>query len=125
MRGEPIVLSPEDAYQCFLHTEMDILVLGDCLLVKEDQTAVDEVFEFADEEEEAAGQVADNELLQTFYDQEVVPVADQIRARDVQLLTIDNDEHDPTWYTSVSEDEELCEIDEDLDRQSTRLNSSH
>ena len=113
VRGEPIVLSPEDAYQCFLHTEMDILILGDCLLVKEDQTAMDEVFEFADEEE-AAGQVADNELLQTFYDQEVVPVADQIRARDVQLLTIDNDENDPTWYTSVSEDEELCEIDEDL-----------
>ena len=28
VRGEPIVCSPEDAYRCFVHTEMDYLVLG-------------------------------------------------------------------------------------------------
>ncbi|HOK77250.1 MAG TPA: carbamoyltransferase [Verrucomicrobiota bacterium] len=35
IRGEPIVCSPEDAYRCFLATDMDALVLEDFLLLKE------------------------------------------------------------------------------------------
>jgi carbamoyltransferase len=35
IRGEPIVCTPEDAYRCFLATDMDALVLEDCLLLKE------------------------------------------------------------------------------------------
>jgi carbamoyltransferase len=34
VRGEPIVCTPEDAVRCFLATEMDALVLEDCLLYK-------------------------------------------------------------------------------------------
>jgi len=34
VRGEPIVCTPEDAYRCFLATEMDALVLGDFVLLK-------------------------------------------------------------------------------------------
>ncbi|WP_447602492.1 carbamoyltransferase family protein [Nitrospira sp. Nam80] len=37
VRGEPIVCTPEDAYRCFMRTEMDILVLENCLLYKADQ----------------------------------------------------------------------------------------
>lgn len=37
VRGEPIVCSPEDAYLCFMRTEMDILVLEDIMLYKEEQ----------------------------------------------------------------------------------------
>jgi carbamoyltransferase len=37
VRGEPIVASPEDAYRCFMRTEMDLLVLENCILRKEDQ----------------------------------------------------------------------------------------
>jgi carbamoyltransferase len=37
VRGEPIVCTPEDAYACFMRTEMDALVLGDFLLVKDGQ----------------------------------------------------------------------------------------
>jgi carbamoyltransferase len=37
VRGEPIVCTPEDAYRCFMRTEMDALVLGNCLLRKETQ----------------------------------------------------------------------------------------
>ncbi|HVQ41977.1 MAG TPA: carbamoyltransferase [Vicinamibacterales bacterium] len=36
VRGEPIVCTPEDAYRCFLGTEMDVLVLEDAILLKED-----------------------------------------------------------------------------------------
>ena len=37
VRGEPIVCSPEDAFRCFMGTEIDMLVVGDCVLRKEDQ----------------------------------------------------------------------------------------
>jgi carbamoyltransferase len=40
VRGEPIVCTPEDAYRCFLRTEMDFLVLGNYVLDKKDQPAV-------------------------------------------------------------------------------------
>lgn len=37
VRGEPIVMSPHDAYRCFMRTEMDYLVLGNFLLDKKEQ----------------------------------------------------------------------------------------
>ena len=37
VRDEPIVCSPDDAINCFLKTEMDGLVLGDFLVLKEEQ----------------------------------------------------------------------------------------
>jgi carbamoyltransferase len=37
VRGEPIVCTPEDAYRCFMRTNMDALVLGDFLLQKVEQ----------------------------------------------------------------------------------------
>jgi len=37
VRGEPIVCTPEDAYRCFMRTEMDGLVLGSYVLSKKDQ----------------------------------------------------------------------------------------
>ena len=37
VRGEPIVCSPKDAYACFMRTEMDLLALGEFLLLKEAQ----------------------------------------------------------------------------------------
>jgi len=35
VRGEPIVCDPDDAYRCFMATEMDVLVLEDLVLLKE------------------------------------------------------------------------------------------
>jgi len=40
VRGEPIVCSPEDAYRCFMRTQMDYLALGDFLLDKKKQKAI-------------------------------------------------------------------------------------
>jgi carbamoyltransferase len=40
VRGEPIVCTPEDAYRCFMRTEMDVLVLENCLVFKEHQKPV-------------------------------------------------------------------------------------
>lgn len=37
VRGEPIVCTPSDAFNCFMGTEMDLLAVGNCVLVKKDQ----------------------------------------------------------------------------------------
>src|SRR5262249_15663315 len=40
IRGEPIVCTPQDAYHCFMGTNMDALVLENVLLLKDEQRAV-------------------------------------------------------------------------------------
>ena len=37
VRGEPIICTPTDAFKCFMGTELDVLAVGNCLLVKEEQ----------------------------------------------------------------------------------------
>jgi carbamoyltransferase len=37
VRGEPIVCTPEDAFRCFMGTELDLLIIGNCVLTKEQQ----------------------------------------------------------------------------------------
>jgi len=37
VRGEPIVCAPEDAFRCFMGTDVEVLVIGDCFLKKEEQ----------------------------------------------------------------------------------------
>jgi carbamoyltransferase len=39
IRGEPIVCTPEDAFRCFMGTDIDCLVLDDYLLLKDAQPA--------------------------------------------------------------------------------------
>ena len=37
VRGEPIVCTPEDAFRCFMGSELDVLAIGNCVLLKTDQ----------------------------------------------------------------------------------------
>ncbi len=46
VRGEPIVCTPEDAYLCFMRTQMDVLVLGNHVLHKKDQPELVEDFDW-------------------------------------------------------------------------------
>ena len=39
IRGEPIVCTPEEAFRCFMGTDIDLLVIGHCILEKEKQDA--------------------------------------------------------------------------------------
>jgi len=41
VRGEPIVCTPEDAYRCFMRTNMDFLIIGNFLLEKKNQKPLD------------------------------------------------------------------------------------
>jgi carbamoyltransferase len=49
VRGEPIVCSPQDAYQCFMRTDMDWLVINDCLFEKSRQPKWEETREWRQE----------------------------------------------------------------------------
>ena len=42
VRGEPIVCTPEDAYNCFMHTNMDYMMIGSYLIDKEDQRPLED-----------------------------------------------------------------------------------
>jgi carbamoyltransferase len=42
VRGEPIVCTPEDAYKCFMRTEIDVLVIENFMLLKEEQPVWEE-----------------------------------------------------------------------------------
>ena len=37
VRGEPIVCTPEDAFRCFMGNDLDLLVVGNCVLQKAEQ----------------------------------------------------------------------------------------
>lgn len=49
VRGEPIVCTPEDAYRCFMRTEMDVLVMENFILFKEEQPPWAESKEWRDD----------------------------------------------------------------------------
>ena len=42
IRGEPIVCTPQDAYRCFMASDMDVLVLENCILYKTEQPQLGE-----------------------------------------------------------------------------------
>ena len=37
VRGEPIICSPTDAFKCFMGTDLDLLAIGNFLLIKKEQ----------------------------------------------------------------------------------------
>ncbi len=46
VRGEPIVCTPEDAFRCFLGTDLDLLVCGNAVLVKDKQTVDRKAYQY-------------------------------------------------------------------------------
>lgn len=49
VRGEPIICTPEDAYKCFMRTEMDVLVIEDYILFKKEQPKWEEKTDWRNE----------------------------------------------------------------------------
>jgi carbamoyltransferase len=49
VRGEPIVCTPEDAYKCLMRTEMDYLIIGNCLFDKKKQPEWKETHKWKEE----------------------------------------------------------------------------
>jgi carbamoyltransferase len=86
VRGEPIVCTPQDAYRCFMRTEMDVLALDDYILLKGEQPAWPEGKGEGLENEDvtvAASETQPEELLKElsalFY-KEFWPAAEKLKA---------------------------------------------
>ncbi len=84
VRGEPIVCTPHDAYRCFMRTEMDALVLGNCLLMKGDQPSWPEAKGHVEEDEPVRpvqGQEAMLAALRGIWARDFLPAAESLRGR--------------------------------------------
>jgi carbamoyltransferase len=99
VRDEPIVCGPQDAYRCFMRTEIDLLVMEDCLLWKIDQPAFRDV---ADLQRARPGNREKEDLAARFFDCVVVPLADTIRAGGVQFFALKSDSQQQTYYGEPS-----------------------
>jgi carbamoyltransferase len=49
VRGEPIVCTPDEAYRCFMRTDLDLLVLENCVLEKAEQKPLEGDSDWRDE----------------------------------------------------------------------------
>jgi carbamoyltransferase len=84
VRGEPIVCTPQDAYRCFMRTKMDVLALGNFLLLKSEQPAWPEPKGHIDEDREPAAEYDDEPFmteLRRIYREEFVELSDRLRKR--------------------------------------------
>jgi carbamoyltransferase len=82
VNGEPIVCTPNDAYRCFMHTEMDALILGNSLLIKTEQPQLTEPKRQIAEYEDSSQQTIDSRLikaLRRIYAKEFLPIASSLR----------------------------------------------
>jgi carbamoyltransferase len=106
VRGEPIVNTPQDAYRCFMRTEMDVLVLGNYLLLKEEQPPWPEERGHIDEYTVTATAAAPDFLaaLTQTYEKTFLPLVHQIKANGYSPLCRPFKERRSTWedYTGPS-----------------------
>src|SRR5262249_10329829 len=63
VNGEPIVCTPYDAYRCFMRTEMDALILENCLLIKTEQPKWTEAKGQIAEHDDALQQTVDSRFI--------------------------------------------------------------
>ncbi len=86
VRGEPIVNTPAEAYRCFMKTHMDALVLGDYLLLKEDQPASSVLPEPVSKTVPARElDSATAEELRKLYREEFLPLAERLAGNGVEV----------------------------------------
>ena len=78
VRGEPVVCTPYDAYRCFMRTEMDVLILGNCLLMKDEQPEWPETKGHLEKQDSPLHQTSPDgfmKRLRQIYQQQFVPIA--------------------------------------------------
>ncbi len=81
VRGEPIVNSPMDAYRCFMNTEMDVLVLENCMLFKEEQEKMKTAPKETAESQPGTNANKDEALeksLSSLYQKKVLPASGEL-----------------------------------------------
>lgn len=122
VRGEPIVCSPQDAYRCFMRTEMDVLALGNYVLVKGEQPAWPEGKGEGLENEDVSTAVAEKhpgqllERLKELFHKDFWPAAERLRPQGAVLVDGDFRKKPSTWsdVTEPAETRALFLLPEEL-----------
>jgi len=106
VRGEPIVCTPQDAYRCFMRTEMDVLALGNFVLLKPEQPAWPEAKGEGLENEDVSVASTEehpeallNDLRQIFMN-EFWPAAERLKQGDHVLVHPAYQPQSSTWIPS-------------------------
>jgi len=111
VRGEPIVCTPQDAYRCFMRTEMDVLALGNFILLKPEQPAwpegkgeglESEDISIATAEEHPEGLLA---TLREVFVNDFWPEAERLKKRGDVLVTPAGSQ--PSRWVNADEPEDL------------------
>ena len=100
VNGEPIVCTPYDAYRCFMRTEMDVLILGNCLLTKAEQPHWAEAKGQIPEHEDDFRQCDDSRFvkaLRKLYAKEFLPIASSLRNQKMVGVSTAFDRVPSTW----------------------------
>jgi carbamoyltransferase len=101
VRGEPIVCSPYDAYRCFMRTDMDVLLLGNAMLVKEEQPPWPEAKGHVEREQDGEGMGSPAPALlaelRRLYRREFLPVAARLRQQGQVRVELDLRRRPTTW----------------------------
>lgn len=98
---EPMVAAPADAYDCFMRGDIDLLVLEDCLLIKEEQTS--DAAPATEKPPEHSKPSAEHlEHLRRFHAQKLVPAATSLKRRGVPWLAPEPSDTAETWYHQPS-----------------------
>lgn len=103
--GEPTVRSPEDAYRCFMRTDMDLLVLEDYLLLKEEQPP------WAEESSSEGDSTSSSESLdgrdgaghgaaRQLHSDGLIGAAESLRQRGIRFFDQGSDAEASTWYST-------------------------
>ncbi|MCY2965524.1 MAG: hypothetical protein NT069_18155, partial [Planctomycetota bacterium] len=104
VRGEPIVCTPQDAYRCFMRTEMDVLALEDYILLKGEQPTwpegKGEGLESEDITKEPGPQLDGKFVaaLETIFEQDFWPVAERLRKQGTVLVNPSQPSTGSMWF---------------------------
>lgn len=115
VRGEPIVCSPKDAYNCFMRTEIDLLVLEDVLLWKTNQPAFNDTEDWRNKVAKARQALSKSNKsdLATFYELEALAAAARLRARGRALIVPGPDPAlESYWTVRATNRRRLVDIEE-------------
>ncbi|MFZ0792637.1 MAG: carbamoyltransferase C-terminal domain-containing protein, partial [Candidatus Korobacteraceae bacterium] len=111
VRGEPIICTPQDAYRCFMRTEMDVLALEDYILLKPEQPPWFEGKGEGLENEDvvqASAEKAPEKLLEELcvvFDKEFWPAAEKLKASG-HLRIKEEFRKTPTMWEDANEPED-------------------
>jgi carbamoyltransferase len=107
VRGEPIVCTPQDAYRCFMRTEMDTLALGSFILLKEEQPTWPEDRGRSLENEDAPQELSFSHpprlvaKLKRLFESDFWPQAVKLRRDNAVLVTENPSTATSTWVDAT------------------------